>query len=1314
MARALAIILAISISVGTSSFGQGLAGDCDGDGVVRIAELIAAVRIALNRAEVETCAAADVDGNGRVGVNELIDGVRAALGLVTPRPASETPTPTLTPRPVEIPTPSPGLDQPCEAQALEGLDDIRLPHSTSGNDAANRMGEAPCGWGGGNDSPDRGFEYEAPEAGVYDIAVKNAEFSPVLTVRRETCRNELLEQVASSGAPERACGDDANGERAAQVVVKLVRGQRIAITVDGTDPEGGAFELLIHRRKPDLVVKSVAPVPPANAGTSVVASAVIQNQGDGESGPLRVEFFYSRDGTLSGRLGNTSSACDISGLAAQESITCNATTPLAVPLVADGDVFVVAAVDSGGALAIATSLEVVGVELEQQVFRSDDGTVYQIVRAVPRAVASDVGSYTITTLAGTLGNLETCGDVGTTRGGGAETVVRAAVGTNELVGLGSVQRTGLLRPNAFGDNATRFESNGSGRLRLGANAGELEICVDPGACDTETPLFVLDETGGGVGPVCRATIAADANCGDLGQAIALGLDGGDRCTGAVLPLTATKVCNLKLSRGLLLDPGEAVVFLHRPGRESYELGVAGFGASGAHSTGRCGTGQVLSAEVHTAAIGRAPSLVPVQVRRAQGLFSPQAIAVTDSDVYLADDRQIAVYRRGQELEWIQTLSEGEDGVSGLTSGVNSVAASADGLSVYVGSGNSGSLEGAIAVFRRVEGGRLKFVEVVRHTDTGVDGLAGVTSVVASPDGENVYVTSDGDHAITVFRRVEDGRLEFVEATKDSDQGVDGLFDAKFAAVSADGDNVYVSGSRIAVFRRIEGGRLRWIEMVGGAENVSSLAVSPDGSNVYAVHERLPRQKEIVIFERLSRGGLNPVGAVPDTELGVDGRFDATSVSVSTDGRNVYVRSGRDGAIAVLARTVDGRLEFVEVETELSVSRNTTLAPSGDNVNVYVTSDTRGTISDDAVVVFVRGEDGRLDRVDQVDFQDPIDGLFGAGAVAVTPDGQYVYVVGWLDDSVAVFRRSEDGRLETVEVVKGIDLDLGTLFGFSSIVVSQDGENLYVASPLRNGIAIFGKAADGRLRFVDFIEVTDPGFEFGGDPPLVASADGNNLYLASPSASTVLVFNRIDDGLLEFLQSVKDDEDGVDGLSGARSVVLTADGENVYVLGEGDDALAIFQRVEAGRLRFVGVVKDTGPRVRGLDSATFITMGYRGEYLYAGGKFGEVAVFGRLPGGDLSFVEVAGQGDDAIGSTVSLLASADGQNVYAVGEFDHAIAVFRRVLGGRLEFVEVVSDTDPGVDGLARARAVAVSPDAMNLYVASLGDNAIAVFRRAAN
>lgn len=55
------------------------AGDCDGDGLVTIAEVVRAVAVALGSAPLSTCDAADADGSATVTIEEIVAALGAAL-----------------------------------------------------------------------------------------------------------------------------------------------------------------------------------------------------------------------------------------------------------------------------------------------------------------------------------------------------------------------------------------------------------------------------------------------------------------------------------------------------------------------------------------------------------------------------------------------------------------------------------------------------------------------------------------------------------------------------------------------------------------------------------------------------------------------------------------------------------------------------------------------------------------------------------------------------------------------------------------------------------------------------------------------------------------------------------------------------------------------------------------------------------------------------------------------------------------------------------------------------------------------------------
>lgn len=95
---------------------QTCVGDCDGDGVVRIEEIILGVRIAQGVAALQMCPAFDVTPDGVLRIDELVRGVNSALtgcpATPTPSPSpspSQTPTVTETPPDTATPTATPTI-----------------------------------------------------------------------------------------------------------------------------------------------------------------------------------------------------------------------------------------------------------------------------------------------------------------------------------------------------------------------------------------------------------------------------------------------------------------------------------------------------------------------------------------------------------------------------------------------------------------------------------------------------------------------------------------------------------------------------------------------------------------------------------------------------------------------------------------------------------------------------------------------------------------------------------------------------------------------------------------------------------------------------------------------------------------------------------------------------------------------------------------------------------------------------------------------------------------------------------------------------
>jgi 6-phosphogluconolactonase (cycloisomerase 2 family) len=151
-------------------------------------------------------------------------------------------------------------------------------------------------------------------------------------------------------------------------------------------------------------------------------------------------------------------------------------------------------------------------------------------------------------------------------------------------------------------------------------------------------------------------------------------------------------------------------------------------------------------------------------------------------------------------------------------------------------------------------------------------------------------------------------------------------------------------------------------------------------------------------------------------------LDARAVTVSPDGRHVYVASDESHAVVAFIR-----------------DRTTSALNQVEGID--------GCISDD-------GTGGTCENGT---------GLSGARSVAITPDGKHVYVASCAANAVAAFKRNKKtGALTQLAGTDACVSDTGSggcvdgraLNAPFSIAMSHDGKNVYVASGASGGVAAF--------------------------------------------------------------------------------------------------------------------------------------------------------------------------------------------------------------------------------------------------------------------
>jgi DNA-binding beta-propeller fold protein YncE len=354
-----------------------------------------------------------------------------------------------------------------------------------------------------------------------------------------------------------------------------------------------------------------------------------------------------------------------------------------------------------------------------------------------------------------------------------------------------------------------------------------------------------------------------------------------------------------------------------------------------------------------------------------------------------------------------------------------------------------------------------------------------------------------------------------------------------------------------------------------------------------------------------------------------------------------------------------------------------------------------------------------------DGADSVEGLGGAHGVAVSPDGKHVYATGYSDNAVAVFARSSiTGTLTFVEMEQDGVGPVDGLHGAYAVAVAPDGLHVYVTGDEDDAVVAFARnATTGELSFVEMEQDGAGGVDgLNGATSVAVSPDGDNVYVTGYGENAIAVFDRITStGALSFTE-MHTNGAMVSGLGGAVSVAISPDGKHVYVAGMQDDAVSVFGRDQAtGKLSYLDTVWDSAPTVDGLDAVRSVTVSPDGKHAYTASYIGDaVAVFERNANtGALTFVEVHQDevgGVDGLNGSILVTISPDGNHVYATGNYDDAMALFERDGdSGALTFVEVHRDGVGGVDGLQGAEMVAPSPDGKHVYVTGWDDNAVSVF-----
>ncbi len=376
-----------------------------------------------------------------------------------------------------------------------------------------------------------------------------------------------------------------------------------------------------------------------------------------------------------------------------------------------------------------------------------------------------------------------------------------------------------------------------------------------------------------------------------------------------------------------------------------------------------------------------------------------------------------------------------------------------------------------------------------------DSLGAADAVAASPDSKSVYVTSAAGDSITHFSGESDGAFTYEDCIADggangcADPPHDSLGHAVGLDVSPDGETAYVASgdaNSVTRFSRASDGTLTYEDCIadGGANGCADptndsltwpegVAVSPDGKSVYVTSRD---DGAITRFKRASNGSLTYKDCIANG--GVEGCASpahdslagAVAVEASADGKSVYVASAAANSVTRFNRASNGSLTYKDCIANAgangcvtpahdSIGYTFDVTVSGDGTSVYAAS-----LTADSITRFKRSSNGSLTYKDCTAnagangcVTPTNDSLTGPTGVAVSPDGESVYVASRDANAVTRFTRASNGSL----TYQGCIADAGangcatpahdSLWGPYDIAVSPDGSSVYVPSITGNSL-----------------------------------------------------------------------------------------------------------------------------------------------------------------------------------------------------------------------------------------------------------------------
>lgn len=300
------------------------------------------------------------------------------------------------------------------------------------------------------------------------------------------------------------------------------------------------------------------------------------------------------------------------------------------------------------------------------------------------------------------------------------------------------------------------------------------------------------------------------------------------------------------------------------------------------------------------------------------------------------------------------------------------------------------------------------------------------------------------------------------------------------------------------------GHIQYISSTDSCNNPSFLAISPDGSHVYAVNEtgrENPGKVSAFAFDKTS-------GKLSFINQQLSGGDDPCFISIYPNGKWVAVGNYSGGSLSVLPIGKDGGLlPYAQLVQHTGSGPNKARQASAHVHSVFFSPDYRYILVPDLGMdkVMVYRFSPAMSQPIQPAAVPYIAAAPGSGPrhLAFHPDRKFVYRIEELSGTVTVSAWA-DGRMKDIQTIATHPADFKGQPGSADIHISPDGKFLYASNRgEENNIAIFAiHAGTGKL--------TAAGYQStGGIQPRNFAIDptGHYLLVANQKTDNLILFKR---------------------------------------------------------------------------------------------------------------------------------------------------------------------------------------------------------------